>query len=901
MAWTLTAAQRFGLADDTSDKRYLVTITPAAGVTFGFVDGETNLFGYPSDVIQVPEIGLSMEDVIERQISASEVSIRFAAGALDDLVRAYYVKGKLVTISLGVSDWAEADFIPLWTGRVDKYDVTEAGEIELHCEDGFGYLTRIDIKGGWVQMHPIEILRDMLANSATVNAPGSQLAALPAALWDESSYDHTLHPTISHWNMSRWEAKREVNFTQSTENVPLRRTWIYSRDTNFDTGGLLDKPQKAFGLLLELLFLLNASITLDDQGRIAFRRYDTSRAKARHWTRDMLADFSFAEGNVVNQVNVEFGPAGGTAGMPFGDLPEARTYTADDANSQTDHDGVFSRMLEVPWVRAVSTVFEARADSETTLEIENATLLGFAGARWARGFASASQANNLRLGALRTSAVTVASNVATITIDNPNPHYLEVGDRISTVDLTTNVSDVAIVSVPAANQITIPMTAPDGALADGVGYVEPQQALLDRLNGTTRVAWLLIVANEDDDQIEIVRATAAEALTVGLTPDSTVGPQHNDGDRGPYVYPRVTEYTVDRGQLGTTAIDIPRGALVYDITIPVALAQSTLNRTTHGIAKASFSTPISEVDVQFGDFVSFDHEAVVARGIGTSAGADSSDVWEVIGKTVVDKTHVQWVVAFAYRTAAVEPTVTVTVPVFEGSRQQPAPGPNYSAFFAPTSTRYFAAPYDASMNAASEQLTVSVWINVGSALPDGDVSPIGRWEGSDHEWQLVVTTTGSVRFYKAASSTDTANYEETDGTPISANTWHHVAVTVREDVVQIFVDFTLEASTTTGTIPSTFRGGISQLQIGANGADANVFAGGYVTHAALIAADLTLTGVQWLGAVGLTIPAALHNIPGIRSWWAFNGTRTDAAGDNDLVIDGAGSTPPVWSLEYPPS
>lgn len=76
-----------------------------------------------------------------------------------------------------------------------------------------------------------------------------------------------------------------------------------------------------------------------------------------------------------------------------------------------------------------------------------------------------------------TSAVTVSSNVATATVSSG--HGFVAGQQIFTTGLTTNIakaSPVAITSV-TATEIVYPLTASDGALADGVGTVYSASAM----------------------------------------------------------------------------------------------------------------------------------------------------------------------------------------------------------------------------------------------------------------------------------------------------------------------------------------------------------------------------------------------------------------------------------------
>lgn len=84
---------------------------------------------------------------------------------------------------------------------------------------------------------------------------------------------------------------------------------------------------------------------------------------------------------------------------------------------------------------------------------------------------------------IATSAVTVASNVATATI--PSGHGLVPGMRITTTGLTTNVATPTAILTSGATSVTFALTAADGALADGVGSIVSatcQNLLMDKAN-----------------------------------------------------------------------------------------------------------------------------------------------------------------------------------------------------------------------------------------------------------------------------------------------------------------------------------------------------------------------------------------------------------------------------------
>lgn len=176
------------------------------------------------------------------------------------------------------------------------------------------------------------------------------------------------------------------------------------------------------------------------------------------------------------------------------------------------------------------------------------------------------------------------------------------------------------------------------------------QRSADQLNGTTRTAVLLI---SNGTSFEIVHATAYEPLALG--PYVTLGSQSIAGaaislqTATNYTEPTVTSlwdvgrYTVTRAQRGTSAvawIDAIEGVTiwnttaiqpvyVYDLTIPVHMAESRVSRFSNGCPIVKVRTSLAHYDLQVSDFVCVNASEYLNF---QKDGSDTSIVWEVISK-----------------------------------------------------------------------------------------------------------------------------------------------------------------------------------------------------------------------------------------------------------------------------
>jgi len=902
------------MARPDADIRRVVQIDTADG-TFYFCDGETSIFDYPPSVLSVNDGSFDLDD-FTGETTVGEHSVTFRAdGAIKALLRANFLIGQLMTIHLGtpaMNDFA-VDFIPYWCGTIKDVTGDDKGELTVHGQDGFGYLSSILIKGGWISQHPTEIVRDIMANSATAGVSDSRLGHVPPELWDEDSFQWRDDTAISHWNLSRWEGSRHIevqaNYTAAARGEMGRafgQTWLVT-DTK-DKGGLLDTPAEGWGLIQELLVLSYATARTDEQGRLTQSRFTGTGLPVRHWTRNKVANFrlnSIAD-KICNSLEIEVG-ASSTIGHPSQsghNPPSQRTYRIEDPNSQLNHaapgwdEAFFQKSLTSPWLRVWSVLFGSVSSSATTISVYNPSMLGFCGARWAHGYRSANSGGIVIGGAL-TASVSVTSNVATATLAAGYQNPFIIGAWLTTSDMSVNAATAVQVTAVTPTTVSYPLVTADGALADGVGYLNPEQYPEDQINPSAGRYGYLLVMNADYDQaIEFMRVTAISA-TSGLFA-AEPGPQAIPFPLGsPYTYPSIALFTVERGHFGSTALPLSDGAVIYDITIAVQMAQDRI-RFTNGLPVVSLSTPMSEADIQLGDLISFDHPACLFEGC-PEEGATSDVVWRPIAKKL-NGNRIDWTLGWVYQTTP--SVITPQVPIVSVPENPVEyPGVRASVYFHSTisntdirpETRYLETPYNAAAMDLTNALTLSCWIYLESLVGG---SPMGRYQGGQHVWRLAVTRLGALRLYVASSVSDSSNYITTNITFQTAR-WMHVMWSVLAGSSVLVVDGVVINTTTTGSIPASFTTGTSVLQIGAAGDGTDAFGGSYIAHPAICAQAMG-SADNWNFRTVDNRPRALRSTGlGLRNWWPFPRQYTDVIGHCDLVAAGYAAIDPIFSNNYP--
>lgn len=650
---TLSDALVQDLATAAPRVRRIVSFTVASGVTHHFCDGEDEIVDDDGNVCSPSVIEAepnSLEvDAFTRETSFGEMTIRMAAdGPARQLVSGVRMLRALVVVRLGTDAVPTDDYVTVFRGTLNPdgaVKVLSDGTFAFRCLDAFALLAERVVTFGVIAVHPLEALRQLLADNC---APD---------LFSGSGFDAEADTTQSHWSLSRYEERLESSSGLSDREVAVRAERAYRRAQYSYRGvpftdGLLDKGQEAWGLAQELLAVTGGTLRLDSAGRLERAPYDAAAAPVAHWSRDVWTTRGEWDvlGRVCNRTEVTIALAAGTSGSPFvaGEYPNAtdRVYATDDATSQSAHrlpgatvDRVFTGELKSPWMRAMALIVDPPGTTgtdpilttgATTMYLQRASEIGFTGARYRYGFRG--YVGPGRAGGIEVTASSISGNVLTLECAG---HWLETGAYITTEDLSANVTTAAACTVVDADTITVPLTAADNA-TNGAGWIAPAQDPLDTLTDG-REAWFLLVRSDDPAEYEIVRATAGQAPT-NAAPDS----DPRETSLGQYSHPGSYQYTIARAQLGTTALEFPGGdqtSIAYDITAAVAWSDARLDRFAYGAATTVLRTLLSEVGVQIGDLVTLEDPDYV--GYLVDGATEAGPVFEVTSKTV-SGAEIEW-------------------------------------------------------------------------------------------------------------------------------------------------------------------------------------------------------------------------------------------------------------------
>ena len=129
-----------------------------------------------------------------------------------------------------------------------------------------------------------------------------------------------------------------------------------------------------------------------------------------------------------------------------------------------------------------------------------------------------------------------------------------------------------------------------------------------------------------------------------------------------------------------------------------------------------------------------------------------------------------------------------------------------------SSTNYFSTSDNATLSQTGS-MTVESWIKPTSVDASNVYSIVGKWSGTNESY-LLAQAGDEIRFYVDSES----NYETTDAANLAVGTWYHVTAvyTASAQTVDIYINGLLQASTTTGTIPTSIGDDASTFYIGSN-------------------------------------------------------------------------------------
>lgn len=624
---TLPAGLVAALQSAHPQVRRLVSITLEAGLEHTLCDGEDSIYGYLPSVVDVSSTSLEI-DPVTRALTAGELSVTLADdGIARQMITSGVLLGKQIRVRIGTADIPEAAYTHEWRGIVQSYAIDSNGEVTLACSDAVAYLSALEITIGVIAQHPVDVMRSILTSH------------VPSELW--TGFDFESPTTRSHWSLSRYDARSTIPISTATDAYSraedsTKRLIATYRTARFVYDELLVTPQNAWDLMQQLAEIAGGALRITSDGRLEFVAYDAAAAAVAHWGPMEIVEASTIDsGKIINRVNVRGDVRSGTTGnsiLRINDWPQARerTWPIEDTTSQADlalaGSGVariHSDEIDSNWIRSVANISGPTTTilaAATSIEVANASMVGFCGARYRYGFRGSAG------GGIAITSASITSNVATLGCAG---HWLETGAYLTTSGLTVNANTPVACTVIDASTITIPLVGADGAMADGTGFIHPEQNPLDTLTSGREAIFLLCDDAEDPTRIELVRATAG-AATAGTAAFS----DPREMSLGRYSHPSEYTYTITRAQYGTTALDYDTGTAlvaVFDLTVPIAEAERRIARHAYGAPTCEMRVTLDQLAVQIGDFVTMDRPEFATRA---QDGADSTVIWEVVAREV---------------------------------------------------------------------------------------------------------------------------------------------------------------------------------------------------------------------------------------------------------------------------
>ena len=119
---------------------------------------------------------------------------------------------------------------------------------------------------------------------------------------------------------------------------------------------------------------------------------------------------------------------------------------------------------------------------------------------------------------------------------------------------------------------------------------------------------------------------------------------------------------------------------------------------------------------------------------------------------------------------------------------------------------------DSALLSQTGNVTLSAWIKPESVTASTLFDIVGKWDGSNESY-LMAQFGDEIRLYVDSSS----NYVTTNSADLSTATWYHITgvYDTVNATAKIYVNGSLQATTTTGTIPSSIGDDGGRFQIGA--------------------------------------------------------------------------------------
>ncbi len=339
---TLPAALTAALQQGTIDVVHYVKIQVKGGGTY---EASTrNWAGYLPSIDDVTPFSTSV-DPMTRESKVGNFAITSAPdGWLLDIACANQLKGAEITVLWGdMSAGSVADLAPKFLGTIENVlPDAVSNTVVLSCKDYLSSILDVEIVGRWLNMHPLEIIEQIL----TTPTAGGGLG-IDASRIDLTSLDPASHDAIRHFVVSRGTIS----------------------DLYKDTS--VSSPTSAKQLIDDLAKLMDGQLMCREDGLIRFHRFEAGAAVVDNWTDDDFIDpprLEDLDGNTRNRITLEFNQLSEVGGLNRYNneviTPTAMVYrrtnvdAADDIASPNQTQRIIDENFTTPWIEGDATISE---------------------------------------------------------------------------------------------------------------------------------------------------------------------------------------------------------------------------------------------------------------------------------------------------------------------------------------------------------------------------------------------------------------------------------------------------------------------------------------------------------------------------------------------------------------
>lgn len=577
--------------------------------------------GYPASLSGISEVATSY-DVVTREAKRTSRTITFRSGdgVIRRLVSTKNVKNKKVEVRLGFQGLDEGDFALLGTYTVREVLPSETA-VELQCEDQFALDSDYETKKTYLNLHPFEVVADLL--QIAVNNGNISSSAYDAAADLDPSLEK--YEPIAHFNVCRANIGNTEDFNTGDEYM----TGTVGAPDDFATSDTCIEKRSISVLWRDLMRLCQCYFGPDDTGVWRVKRFDRTAAKVDAWSRrdvrNVQQKSTFA--NLTNQFVFE-----ALKSITWGLVPNGSTET-----EETQEIGHFERN---DLTSQAAYAYPEAPRFVAPQSIESIFLNGFG----------------------------VVDHRTIL----PSPRYSSVVPLpLDPTGLLTQDTESFRVTFAAQHGFS-------GVRHDPIttGSYDPtlQPDWSKVTEDSGRKVYLMLCGNnrrkelnEAEDDLVLVNGhpeiICCNLVEVEGSPH--LGHNANYGPiADPNVFPNQVRFTIDtaapnggRAQF-EDASQIPYGwgpednstnlnaTIVVDVTAQVYWAQGLLERFANGAPVIEVYTDLSKMDVQLGDFVSVEEDVFLAYGLD---GSDENTVFEVVSKQVDalgDSPGIRWELVF---------------------------------------------------------------------------------------------------------------------------------------------------------------------------------------------------------------------------------------------------------------